>query len=73
MSCGRISTALALTLFATGCQSGPGPGAGNFCDVIDRPPRPSPEDVAAISDGLARDLLFMLEYGEQHCGWRPQR
>ena len=69
MSCVRISTALALTLCVTGCQSGP--GAGNFCDVIDRPPRPTPEDVAVISDGLARDLLFILEYGGENCGWRP--
>ncbi len=58
----RKATLLCVTLLASGCV-----GTAD-CDWA-KPIRPTEADVAAMSSGLARDLLTHNETGQKLCGW----
>ncbi len=51
-----------VAIFASGCVT-------NSCDWA-QPIRPTANDVAVVSEGLARDLLTHNETGAKLCGWK---
>jgi hypothetical protein len=50
-------------IFLSGCVQ------TTSCDWA-KPIRPTANDVAVVSDGLARDLLVHNQTGAKLCGWR---
>ncbi len=61
----RLTLLGAMTL-ASGCVQ----TASEACDWAS-PIRPTANDVAVISDGLAEDLLTHNLTGAELCGWKP--
>lgn len=57
---------LAGLLLLAGCAS----VAGSFCTVA-KPLRPSPEVIAAMSDGEVAAMLSHNRKGAALCGWKP--
>jgi hypothetical protein len=63
----RTLLALTLTSAALGCAPGVETRIGS-CDLF-VPIRPTPADVATISDGLVTQLVTHNETGARLCGW----
>jgi len=63
-----VSKALILAgiMLLAGC----GTVSGSFCAVA-KPLRPSPEAIAAMSDGEVAAMLAHNRKGAALCGWRP--
>lgn len=57
---------LLAALALSGCVS----AGGSFCD-INRPFRPTPAELAALSDAQVTEQLRINEIGQKLCGWRP--
>lgn len=49
-----------------GCQT----ASGSFCDIA-KPQRPSPAEIAAMSDARVAAVLAHNIKGQKLCGWRP--
>jgi hypothetical protein len=63
-------TLLRKTILLSALLSSVGCVAARDCDWA-KPIRPTADDIAAVSDGLARDILTHNLTGEKLCGWKP--
>jgi len=61
----KIVTLCAL-LTLTACQT----ASGTFCQIA-KPERPSPAEIAAMSDVRAAEVLSHNLKGQRLCGWKP--